>query len=372
MYAILDTETTGGSPADSKITEIAIFLHDGKKIQDKYVTLINPETKIPVFISKLTGISNEMVADAPKFFEIAKDIIDITRDHVFVAHNVSFDYGMVKKEYRELGYDYDRLQLCTVKSSRKIFPGLPSYSLGKLCHSLNIKLENHHRAESDALATVKLFELLYSNAGEDILQNASKHASYKSSNPLAAEIMPNIPEATGVYYLKNESGETIFIHHARNIRKAIWAHFKARGSKWSLDLAKSIAEVQFRITGSFLAASFLASYEIENIAPRFNLSSRKIKPESPAKKNNTGKELLLELNNRNLLIIDKGSHREERSVMICDVNENVRFGMLNLSESHSQIEELSSVLPYQIHVKGLFKKLKEYLSENKVEKIIPF
>ncbi len=365
MFAILDTETTGGSPADSKITEIAIFLHDGKKIHDKYVTLINPETHIPAFITKLTGISNEMVSDAPKFFEVAKDIVNITRDAVFVAHNVSFDYGMVRKEFRELGYDYSRLQLCTVKSSRKIFPGFPSYSLGNLCRSLNIKLANHHRAEADAQATVKIFELLYSNAGDEILNHASQHGSFKSSNPLAAGIMPNIPEATGVYYIKNESGEIIFIHHAKNIRKAVWAHFKSKGSKWAVNLSKGIAEVQFRITGSFLLASFLSAYEIEKENPRFNGTARRIKKEKSS-------GLQLTLDSRNLLIIDKGGSREERSVMICTEDEKVRFGMLNISESHSDLQELSSILPYETNIKGLFTRIKEYLNDNTVEKMVPF
>lgn len=365
MYAILDTETTGGSPADSKITEIAIFLHDGKTVQKKFSTLINPEAPIPAFITKLTGISDEMVRDAPKFYEVAKEIVEITRDAVFVAHNCAFDYGMVRKEFRELGYEYDRLQLCTVKSSRKIFPGFPSYSLGKLCRSLNIHLENAHRAEADAAATVKLFELLYSNVGDEILTHATQNATYKSSNPLAAEIMPNIPEATGVYYLKNSAGEIIFIHHAKNIRKAIWAHFKSKGSKWAVDLSKNIAEVQFTITGSFLMAAFLSTMEIHQHQPKFNGVRQRKKQEKKA-------SFQMSIDSNNLVIIDKGSHREERSVMICYDNEYVRFGLLNFSETHTQLEELHAALPYQIHVSSLHTKVREYLGANKVEKIIPF
>lgn len=365
MYAILDTETTGGSPADSKITEIAIFLHDGNRIINKFSTLINPETSIPAFITNLTGISNEMVRDAPKFYEIAKDIIEITRDAVFVAHNCAFDYGMVRKEFRELGYDYSRLQLCTVKSSRKVFPGFPSYSLGKLCRSLEIPLNNAHRAEADAEATVRLFEMLYSNVGDEILTHATQNAAYKSSNPLAAEIMPNIPEATGVYYLKNTAGEIIFIHHAKNIRKAIWAHFKSKGSKWAVDLSKNIAEVQYTITGSFLMASFLATMEIHNYQPKFNGFRQRKKQEKKA-------SFQMSIDSNNLVIIDKGSNRDERSVMICYDNEYVRFGLLNFSETQMQLEELNSTLPHQIHIAALHTKIREYLGANKVEKIIPF
>ncbi len=365
MYAILDTETTGGSPADSKITEIAIFLHDGKEIKGKFSTLINPEASIPAFITKLTGISNEMVQGAPKFYEVAKDIVEITRDAVFVAHNCAFDYGMVRKEFRELGYDYARLQLCTVKSSRKVFPGFPSYSLGKLCRSLNIQLENAHRAEADAAATVKLFEMLYSNVGEEILTHATQNAAYKSSNPFAADIMPNIPEATGVYYLKNISGEIIFIHHAKNIRKAIWAHFKSKGSKWAVDLSKNIAEVQFTITGSFLLASFLSTMEIQNHQPKFNgVRQRKKQEKQPS--------FQMSFDSNNIIIIDKGSNREERSVMICYENEFVRFGLLNMTESANHLEDLKELLPNEVQIPGLQNKIREYLGENKVERIIPF
>lgn len=366
MFAILDTETTGGSPSDSKITEIAIFLHDGEKIVDRYVTLINPEAVIPAFITKLTGISNEMVADAPKFYEVAKDIIEITRDAVFVAHNCAFDYGMVRKEFRELGYNYEREQLCTVKSARKIFPGLTSYSLGNLCRSLEIKLENHHRAEDDAMAAVKIFELLYTNVGEGIKEFVGSQSTYKSDHPVANEIIHTIPDACGVYYLKNEKGEIIYINHAKNIRKAVWAHFKAKGSKWAIGLSKSIADVSFKNTGSFLMASLLSAYDVEALKPKFNGTSTRRKKEEK----NKGVQLSFESDN--LLVIDKGAHRDERSVMIFHEEGICYFGFLNPQDGIESIDEIMSQLPFQFNKSNLIKKVKEYLGENKVEKVIPF
>lgn len=160
MYAIIDIETSGGNHKQGKITEIAIYKHDGVKVVDEYVTLINPELKIDWYVKKLTGITDEMVATAPKFFEVAKNIVDITRDCIFIAHNVDFDYGFIRAEFKKLGYDYKRKKLCTVKLSRQLIPGMQSYSLGKLCDELGIVLEHRHRASGDALATVKLFELL--------------------------------------------------------------------------------------------------------------------------------------------------------------------------------------------------------------------
>lgn len=160
VYAIIDIETSGGNHKNGKITEIAIYKHDGKKIVDEFVTLVNPEMKIDWYVKKLTGINDEMVSTAPKFFEVAKRIVNITRGCIFIAHNVDFDYDFIRAEFRSLGFDYKRTKLCTVKLSRALLPGKTSYSLGKLCEELGIVVEDRHRASGDALATVKLFELL--------------------------------------------------------------------------------------------------------------------------------------------------------------------------------------------------------------------
>jgi len=160
MYAILDIETTGGSPKFEKITEIAIYVHDGTKVTDQYVTLINPERNIPYFITSLTGITNEMVEDAPRFYEVAKTIVEITEGKTIVAHNARFDYSFLREEFKALGFNFRRGLLDTVTLSRKLFPGYPSYSLGNICNNLGIVIEDRHRASGDALATVKLFELL--------------------------------------------------------------------------------------------------------------------------------------------------------------------------------------------------------------------
>ncbi|MDB4584910.1 3'-5' exonuclease, partial [Draconibacterium sp.] len=136
------------------------FQHNGQKVTGEFSTLINPEMDIPLFITRLTGINNEMVKDAPKFYEVAKKIIEMTSGRTFIAHNVSFDYKFVQEEYKRLGYSYHQKTMCTVKLARKLLPGHRSYSLGKLCTDLGIEIEGRHRAKGDALATVKLFEIL--------------------------------------------------------------------------------------------------------------------------------------------------------------------------------------------------------------------
>ncbi len=158
MYAIIDIETTGKTASVEKITEVAILLHDGEKITDEFVTLVNPEKNIPYFITGITGITNEMVENAPKFYEIARTIVELTEGRTIVAHNARFDYSFLREEFKSLGYNFRRRLLDTVTLSRKFFPGYPSYSLGNICHELGIEINDRHRAAGDAFATARLFE----------------------------------------------------------------------------------------------------------------------------------------------------------------------------------------------------------------------
>ncbi|MCK5731182.1 MAG: 3'-5' exonuclease [Draconibacterium sp.] len=160
MFAIIDIETTGNRYNYGKITEIAIYQHNGQEVTSSFSTLIDPEMDIPYFITQLTGINNKMVKNAPKFFEVAKTIIEMTKGRTFIAHNVSFDYKFIREEYKRLGYDYNQKTLCTIKMARRLLPGHHSYSLGKICADLGIEINGRHRAAGDALATVKLFEIL--------------------------------------------------------------------------------------------------------------------------------------------------------------------------------------------------------------------
>lgn len=160
MYAVIDIETNGGSQKTGKITEIAIYIFDGQQVCDSLVTLINPECPIPYQITRLTGIDNRMTSGAPKFYEVARKIVEMTNGRTFVAHNVNFDYGFIRKEFKDLGYDFRCKTLCTVKLSRKYIPGLDSYSLGNICENLGIIIHNRHRAGGDALATVYLLKEL--------------------------------------------------------------------------------------------------------------------------------------------------------------------------------------------------------------------
>ena len=209
-FAIVDIETTGGHAAGNAITEVAIQIHDGEKIIKSYETLINPGTPIPYYISGLTGITNQMVKNAPSFSTVAAAIFELLNNRVFVAHSVNFDYSFLKNELKLSGYELNCKKLCTVRLSRKTFPGLPSYSLGNLCGSLEIPLQNRHRAGGDAAATVVLFEKILAADGEAIhkfLKRGSKEQALPPNLP--KEEFEKLPETTGVYYFHNRKGKVI-------------------------------------------------------------------------------------------------------------------------------------------------------------------
>ncbi|MEY2799544.1 MAG: hypothetical protein RI934_532, partial [Bacteroidota bacterium] len=278
MYAIIDIETTGGSPSYSKITEIAIILHDGQKVIEEFCTLVNPECSIPYQITQLTGISNDMVRDAPPFYEVAKKIIELTKDAVFVAHNVNFDYNFVKAAFKELGYDYHRNTLCTVRMSRHAFPGFPSYSLGKLCDSLNIQLSNRHRALGDAKATAILFDrIIQSNSSIlDDIKNAAITIPKNLPPQLKEDALLKIPNGvTGVYYFHNSNGDVIYVGKSKDIKKRIVQHFAAGKTKKAARMLEDVAHISIENTGSELIALLLESDEIKKIKPIYNTSQKR-------------------------------------------------------------------------------------------------
>ncbi len=277
MYSIIDIETTGGNPYRDKITEIAIFVHDGEKIVREFHTLINPERRIPPFISRMTGITDAMVAQAPKFYEVAKKIVEITDNTVFVAHNASFDYNFVKTEFKKLGYLYQKECLCTVKLSRKIMPGKNSYSLGKLCNELNIGIKNRHRASGDALATVELFELLLKKNHEGVLANTWQMLFNNNTvNPaITRNVIQNLPEKTGIYYFLNEQHQVIYIGKSKNIRQRVVSHLSNPKTKRALEMIEKVAQIEFEITGSELLALLRESHEIKYHKPLLNRAQRR-------------------------------------------------------------------------------------------------
>ena len=170
-FAVVDIETTGSTPQSAGITEIAIVIHNGVEVTGKYVTLINPRHKIPPFIVNMTGISDEMVAGAPLFEEVAPQIYNLLNGRVFVAHNVSFDYSFVHYLLGRSGFQWSAPKLCTIKLSRRVFPGLVKYGLGSLTRDLGIRIEGRHRAWGDAAATAQVLTMAIEKEGMQPIHN---------------------------------------------------------------------------------------------------------------------------------------------------------------------------------------------------------
>ena len=212
LYVILDIETTGGKFNEEGITEIAAYKFDGHEVVDQLITLVNPERDIQPFVVRLTGINNGMLKNAPKFYEIAKRLVELTEGCIVVAHNASFDYRILKTEFRRLGFDFTRETLCTVELSKKLIPDLESYSLGKLCKTLCIPVSNRHRAEGDALATVKLFKLLIDkDVDKEIIKANIKDGIEKELSSKLQNILDDVPSKTGVFYVHKENGDILYI-----------------------------------------------------------------------------------------------------------------------------------------------------------------
>jgi DNA polymerase III subunit epsilon len=275
-YAIIDVETTGGSARQEKIIEIAIQLVENGSVVKEFQSLINPERSVPSFITQLTGINNEMVQHAPKFYEIAREVIEITENAVFVAHNVRFDYGFIQEEFRRLGYTFSRKQLCTVRMSRKAFPGLRSYSLGNLIKHFNISVSDRHRAMADVMATSTIFSMILDQQNETdsssvFLKEAYKNVSLPPS--LNFDQLETLPEKTGVYYMLDEDEQVVYVGKSVNIRTRIRQHFQNINPK-SNKLYQRVHQIRYELTGSEMIACLLENQEIKALQPEINRAAR--------------------------------------------------------------------------------------------------
>ncbi|MGO3182233.1 MAG: exonuclease domain-containing protein [Aequorivita sp.] len=275
MYAILDIETTGGKYNEEGITEIAIYRFDGDKVVDQFSSLVNPEIPIQPFVINLTGINNEMLRHAPKFYEVAKRIIEITDGCIMVAHNALFDNRILTTEFDRLGYQYEKQTLCTVELSKKLIPDMPSYSLGKLVKTLGIPLTDRHRAQGDAKATVALFKLLLSkDTSKEIISETLRKDPKRQLEPKLIDIIGTTPSETGVYYMRNEAGKIIYIGKSKNIKKRLTQHFTSDNRK-SKKIQLEVKSVTFEKTGNELIALLKESEEIKHNKPIYNRALRR-------------------------------------------------------------------------------------------------
>lgn len=453
MYAILDIETTGGQYNQEGITEIAIYKFDGHEVVDQFISLINPEIPIQPFVIKLTGINNAMLRSAPKFYEVAKRIIEITDGTIIIAHNAGFDYRILKTEFNRLGYTFLKETICTVELSKKLIPNMPSYSLGKLVRSLGIPVTDRHRASGDALATLKLFKMLLAkDTSKEILKSFIKTEAKNGLIPKLLDILESLPNKTGIYYIHNEKGEIIAIGKSRNIKKRINQLFTST-SKKAKKIQQEVFAVTFEETGSELIAHLKELEEVTYNKPKYNYHQKKInypysfyinkdktgyntiyidktdnrkkiiasfismqearnmlfkltenhqlclkinqlfesknscykykikeclgaciEQESVETYNQRVEEALKEIaySNTNMAIIDKGRTIEERSAIIIENNHVLGYCFFNLNYQINQLEILKNILVPLKKNKDLKPLVFNYLSKNKVLKIINY
>lgn len=279
MYAIVDIETTGGQPNQNRITEISIYVHNGTQVISHFESLVNPEIPIPPYIQAFTGITNDMVQSAPTFAEIAQQVFTALQGNIFIAHNVNFDHSFIKNQLTEAGFDLNVKKLCTVRLSRKIVPGHRSYSLGNICASLGIQLQNRHRAGGDALATVKLFEHLLAHDTERHIEDSLKRGSKEQQLPpnVSKSDFEKLPKAPGVYYFVNDRGLAIYVGKAKNIKSRVASHFGGSlKSKQKQNFMRDIHGFSYTPTGNELLAILLESHEIKRLWPNENNAQKRV------------------------------------------------------------------------------------------------
>lgn len=359
MYAIIDIETTGGKYNEEGITEIAIHKYDGNDVIDSFISLINPEKEIQPFVVNLTGINNNMLRSAPKFYEVAKRIVEITENCVLVAHNTSFDYRILKTEFRRLGYNFEIPTLCTVELSKKLIPDLESYSLGKLCRSIGIPMSDRHRANGDALATVKLLQLLLQKDFDKVIIKSSiKTGNKRDLSQKLLTILDDIPSKTGVFYFHDFKGDILYVGKGKNIKKIVNQIF-LRTSIRSKTLLKELSSVSFEITGSELISNLKFHEEALLHQPKFN---KKIFDEKLVKK----------FSNDNMILVDKGRNIAEKSVVLIENNSYKGYGYTDLSHQITNIEILRTIVSPPKNIKNQNFIITKYLQNNVIEKFIRF
>lgn len=267
MYAVLDIEATGGQMGEEEIIEIAVYRYDGEKVIDQLISLVRPERQIDSFVQRLTGITTKMVRTAPKFCEIAKRIIEITKDDILVGHNVDFDYRMLRQEFRKLGYNYEREVIDTVPLSEKYFPETSSHSLGKLCKELKIPTSDRHRASGDARATLALFKLLLE---KDSVKNISKNGIKPKSQSNLPELgYKGLPNLQGIFYIQDFEKKVIFLMATKNMSQSARKLLNGK-SELNRNLKAEFANVHYELTGNDLISKIKELNEIKKLKPKYN------------------------------------------------------------------------------------------------------
>ena len=276
--AIVDIETTGGSVTRDRITEIGIVEVDAQGVRE-WSTLINPQMPIPRSIQGLTGISDEMVAKAPLFAQVAKEIVQRLEGKTFIAHNVRFDYGFIRNAFADLGFTLSLDLLCTVKLSRALYPEHKRHGLEAIIQRFGIAADSRHRALADARATYQFLCLAAQDRPAEAVMAAVQVQTRRPSLPpgLDPAILEQLPGGPGVYYFYGENNSLLYVGKSVDIRKRVLSHFTGdRVSAKAMNLCQQIRDIQAAPTTGELSALLLESQEIKQKQPLFNRRLRRL------------------------------------------------------------------------------------------------
>ncbi|MBV8635917.1 MAG: ethanolamine utilization protein, partial [Burkholderiaceae bacterium] len=224
--AIVDLETTGGHITRDRITEIGIVLVDGKHVE-RYSTLVNPGQPIPPFIEKMTGISNDMVADAPSFESLAEEVLAKLQGRLFIAHNARFDYGFLKNAFKRIGLKFQTEVLCSVKLSRKLYPQHYKHNLDSLIERHGIVLEERHRALADAEAVWAFLQSARDELTESVMEETAGVLLARPMVPegIDPEVVDNLPDVPGVFLFYDENDLPLLAGRTGNLRSGVLGYF---------------------------------------------------------------------------------------------------------------------------------------------------
>ena len=254
MYSIIDIESNGAGFREECIIEIAVFIYDGHRTVEQFITLVNPESSISPYVQKLTGITPKMVKTAPKFHEIAKRIIEITEGTTLVGHNIEFDYRMLRQSFRRLGYEFRCDTIDTIPLAKKLIPNAESYSLGKLCKSIGIPLVDAHRAAGDARATLELFKLLISkDTNNEIIQAHHEKAHTDTYSNKVGRLTENLPTEQGIIYFQSKEGKILYAAYADNIYKKAKNILNSKSPK-EIKIQHKTEQISYEFTGTNIIA----------------------------------------------------------------------------------------------------------------------
>ncbi len=326
MYAVLDVETTGGKYNQECITDIAIYKYDGNAIIDQFISLVQAEKKIQPFVVRLTGITDKMLRNAPKFHEIAKRIIEITENCILVGHNIAFDYRMLALEFKRLGYTYERSTICTIELAKTLIPQSESYKLSKLSQFLGIPHPNKHRAEGDALATLDLFKILFQKDANKTILNSLVNIQQKRPNPNnILKIIDSLPNYNGVYYMYNKKDEIIYYRDSKNIKNDVTQLFLGQ-TKESKFIQSNVQNILFEQTSNFIISK-IKVLDKKKVVQKIPSTSRIVFPSDTL-----------------LVIVDNLSGVKERSFIFIENKTVVGYGFFYLNFQLKTIKQVKRLM----------------------------